>query len=102
MVNSKKNLFKITAIISLLLLPLSINAAEVVYRIDGYNKTIQDFTIVASGLVLILKMSMVPPQATALIRYHATARLRSTLWVGRDVLSIVSLSACARIIRQDR
>lgn len=51
MVNSKKYLFKITAIISLLLLPLSINAAEVVYRIDGYNKTIQDFTIVASGLV---------------------------------------------------
>ena len=51
MVNSTKILFKVTAIISLLLLPLSINAAEVVYRIDGYNKTIQDFTIVASGLV---------------------------------------------------
>lgn len=51
MVNSKKILIKVTAIISLLLLPLSINAAEVVYRIDGYNKAIQDFTIVASGLV---------------------------------------------------
>lgn len=51
MLNSKKILFKVTAIISLLLLPLGINAAEVVYRIDGYNKAIQDFTIVASGLV---------------------------------------------------
>lgn len=51
MVNSTKILHKVTAIISLLLLPLNINAAEVVYRIDGYNKTIQDFTIVASGLV---------------------------------------------------
>lgn len=46
-----KNLVCIVKVVTFVMLPLGINAAEVVYRIDGYNKTIQDFTIVASGLV---------------------------------------------------
>ena len=51
MINSRKFLRHAMTIMSLFVLPLCANAAEVVYRIDGYNKTIQDFTIVASGLV---------------------------------------------------
>lgn len=51
MINSRKFLRIAMTMISLLLLPLCANAAEVVYRIDGYNKTIDDFILVASGQV---------------------------------------------------
>ena len=51
MINSRKFLRIAMTMMSLLLLPLCANAAEVVYRIDGYNKTIDDFILVASGQV---------------------------------------------------
>ena len=51
MINSRKFLRIAMTMMSLLLLPLCVNAAEVVYRIDGYNKTIDDFILVASGQV---------------------------------------------------
>ena len=49
--NTKKLAYRIIATAVVCVATLSINAAEVVYRIVEYNKTIGDFTLAASGSV---------------------------------------------------
>lgn len=49
--NTKNLAYRIIATAVVCVATLSINAAEVVYRIVEYNKTIGDFTLAASGSV---------------------------------------------------
>ena len=49
--NTKKLAYRIIATAVVCVATLSINAAEVVYRIVEYNKTIGDFTLAAPQLL---------------------------------------------------
>lgn len=82
---------KAIAVVTFLVSSLCVYAAEVTYRIVEFNKTTDDFTIAASGMVPRIrgstsKTSLVQLRATATTRYHATTRLRCILKVGKGVV----------------
>lgn len=101
MINSRKFLRIAMTMMSLLMLPLCAGAAEVVYRIDGYNKTIDDFILVASGQVPQNSWAYFENEygATTGNRYNQIPRNRQALlhlvgWEGCTINSI-TLGMCS-------
>ena len=99
--NTKNLAYRIIATAVVCVATLSINAAEVVYRIVEYNKTIGDFTLAASGSVPHNSWAYFENDfgATTGNRYNQIPRNREAVlylegWQGCKVRSI-TLSMCS-------